>query len=712
MIDSRTKQQIIDAAQILDVVSDFVSLRRSGVSYVGLCPFHSDRRPSFYVSPAKNVCKCFSCGEGGSPIHFLMKHEQMTYTEALRYLAKKYHIEIVEREETDEERAAADERQSLFIVNEFAQDFFAKQLHDTDEGQRIALAYFRERGIRPETIKKFGLGYSPEDRSALTEQALKAGYTLERLITVGLSSQYEEHQKPIDRFRGRVIFPVRNLGGKYVAFGGRIMGKSDKIAKYVNSPESPIYSKSRELYGLYWAKSAISKANKCYLVEGYTDVISMHQSGIENVVASSGTALTVQQIRLIRRFTEHVTVLYDGDNAGIKAALRGIDLLLEEGLNIKVVLLPQGEDPDSYARSHSASEFLEYLDEAETDFIHFKINLYQEEMRRDPLKRAELISDILRSIALIPDGIRRAVLIQSSAAELRMDEQLLVGEIQKLRLKGISATGHYVPSGQILSSGRSEAPRSTPQTSAQQGAINPLAQLTPTPISVTSTEEGGVPKYELEILKLVIGHGEEPMLVANEEEDAKENPYLAYYVADFIYRELELDEIFVTLSEATQQVIREACNECIPQGLDSASHFINHPTEAIRRISTDVLSNPYSSYELVEDEEEDTLLFPPTGYGGRSEAEEQEQARLLEEHQTKQRNRRQLKRGVEILKALDNLRIMIVMQQIKEVQTELLNAQRNGANETLIIELMQELSELNQVKTSFAQSLGERTIIG
>lgn len=712
MIDSRTKQQIIDAAQILDVVSDFVSLRRSGVSYVGLCPFHSDRRPSFYVSPAKNVCKCFSCGEGGSPIHFLMKHEQMTYTEALRYLAKKYHIEIVEREETDEERAAADERQSLFIVNEFAQDFFAKQLHDTDEGQRIALAYFRERGIRPETIKKFGLGYSPEDRSALTEQALKAGYTLERLIAVGLSSQYEEHQKPIDRFRGRVIFPVRNLGGKYVAFGGRIMGKSDKIAKYVNSPESPIYSKSRELYGLYWAKSAISKANKCYLVEGYTDVISMHQSGIENVVASSGTALTVQQIRLIRRFTEHVTVLYDGDNAGIKAALRGIDLLLEEGLNIKVVLLPQGEDPDSYARSHSASEFLEYLDEAETDFIHFKINLYQEEMRRDPLKRAELISDILRSIALIPDGIRRAVLIQSSAAELRMDEQLLVGEIQKLRLKGISATGHYVPSGQILSSGRSETPRSIPQTSAQQGAINPLAQPTPAPISVAPTEEGGVPKYELEILKLVIGHGEEPMLVANEEEDAKENPYLAYYVADFIYRELELDEIFVTLSEATQQVIREACNECIPQGLDSASHFINHPTEAIRRISTDVLSNPYSSYELVEDEEEDTLLFPPTGYGGRSEAEEQEQARLLEEHQTKQRNRRQLKRGVEILKALDNLRIMIVMQQIKEVQTELLNAQRNGANEALIIELMQELSELNQVKTSFAQSLGERTIIG
>ncbi|KGO00304.1 DNA primase [Porphyromonas sp. COT-290 OH3588] len=712
MIDSRTKQQIIDAAQILDVVSDFVSLRRSGVSYVGLCPFHSDRRPSFYVSPAKNVCKCFSCGEGGSPIHFLMKHEQMTYTEALRYLAKKYHIEIVEREETDEERAAADERQSLFIVNEFAQDFFAKQLHDTDEGQHIALAYFRERGIRPETIKKFGLGYSPEHRSALTEQALKAGYTLERLIAVGLSSQYEEHQKPIDRFRGRVIFPVRNLGGKYVAFGGRIMGKSDKIAKYVNSPESPIYSKSRELYGLYWAKSAISKANKCYLVEGYTDVISMHQSGIENVVASSGTALTVQQIRLIRRFTEHVTILYDGDNAGIKAALRGIDLLLEEGLNIKVVLLPQGEDPDSYARSHSASEFLEYLDEAETDFIHFKINLYQEEMRRDPLKRAELISDILRSIALIPDGIRRAVLIQSSAAELRMDEQLLVGEIQKLRLKGINATGHYVPSGQILSSGRSEAPRSTPQTSAQQGAINPLAQPTPAPISVTSTEEGGVPKYELEILKLVIGHGEEPMLVANEEEDAKENPYLAYYVADFIYRELELDEIFVTLSEATQQVIREACNECIPQGLDSASHFINHPTEAIRRISTDVLSNPYSSYELVEDEEEDTLLFPPSGYGGRSEAEEQEQARLLEEHQTKQRNRRQLKRGVEILKALDNLRIMIVMQQIKEVQTELLNAQRNGANEALIIELMQELSELNQVKTSFAQSLGERTIIG
>lgn len=709
MIDSQTKQRIIDAAQILDVVSDFVSLRRSGVSYVGLCPFHSDRRPSFYVSPSKNVCKCFSCGEGGSPIHFLMKHEQLSYTEALRYLAKKYHIEIIEREETDEERAAANERQSLFILNEFAQEFFVQQLHDTSEGQSIALAYFKERGIRPETIRKFGLGYSPEARSALSETALARGYTLERLLSVGLSTQYEEQQKPIDRFRGRIIFPIRNLGGKYVGFGGRIMGKSDRAAKYVNSPESIIYSKSRELYGLFWAKSAISKANKCYLVEGYTDVISMHQSGIENVVASSGTALTIQQIRLIRRFTEHVTVLYDGDSAGIKAALRGIDLLLEEGLHIKVVLLPEGEDPDSYARSHSAQELLTYLDEAETDFIHFKIGLYQEEMRRDPLKRAELISDILRSIALIPDGIRRAVLIQSSASELRMDEQLLVGEIQKLRLRGIAATGQYLAPNTVIAAqtGLRPSPQTPTLHASQSSSSTELHEGIPSP---TDT----VHKHELEILKLIIGHGDEPILIPSEEIGAQHEPYEPYQVAEFIRQELELDGILDSLSSAAQQVITEACHECLPRGLNSASHFINHPDEEIRRISTDVLSNPYASYEseLEQQSDEDELFFPSM-FSALDQTEGQaEQQFLQEEHRKKMRMRREVARGQEIVRALDNMRIMIVMQSIRDTQQELIRAQREGADASRIMTILQELSELNQLKKTFAQSLGERTIIG
>ena len=395
MIDQQTRQRILDSAQILDVVSDFISLRRQGVSYVGLCPFHSDRNPSFYVNPAKNICKCFSCGEGGTPLNFIMKHEQLSYSDALKYLAKKYNIEVVEREESEEEKQRNSERESLFIINDYAAKYFQTQLTETEEGRTVGLAYFRERGIRPETIERFGLGYAPESKTAFTEQAIKSGYPLKRLAEVGLSIEYEDHPgKAIDRFRGRVIFPVRNLSGRYVAFGGRVMSKTAKTAKYVNSPESLIYSKSRELYGLYWAKSAISKLGKCYLVEGYTDVLSMYQAGIENVVSSSGTALTIDQIRLIRRFTTTITVLYDGDAAGIKAALRGIDLLLEEGFRIKVVLLPDGEDPDSFARSHSNTELQAYLDEHETDFIHFKIELYQEEMERDPLRRAELISDL------------------------------------------------------------------------------------------------------------------------------------------------------------------------------------------------------------------------------------------------------------------------------------------------------------------------------
>ena len=374
MIDQPTIDRILDAANIVDVVSEFVTLRKRGVNYVGLCPFHDDKSPSFYVSPAKNICKCFACGEGGTAVHFIMKHEQIGYFDALRFLAKKYNIEIAERELSDEEKRVRSDRESMFIVNAWAQQYFSQMLHEHVEGKTVGMRYFIERGFREDTIRKFQLGYSLDQRDALYQQALRKGYKKEYLEKTGLVIAYENGNVN-DRFRGRVIFPVHSLSGKVVAFGGRVLKKDEKTAKYVNSPESPIYHKSNELYGIYFAKQAIVKADRCYLVEGYTDVISMHQSGVENVVASSGTALTHGQIRLIHRFTNNITVLYDGDAAGIKAAIRGIDLLLDEGMNVKVVLLPDGEDPDSFARSHSATEFTEFIRQHETDFIRFKTKL-------------------------------------------------------------------------------------------------------------------------------------------------------------------------------------------------------------------------------------------------------------------------------------------------------------------------------------------------
>lgn len=706
MIDSQTKQRIIDSANILEVVSDFISLRRSGASYVGLCPFHSDRKPSFYVSPSKNVCKCFSCGEGGSPLHFIMKHEQLSYNEALRYLAKKYHIEIIEREETDEEKQAASERQSLFVLNEYAAAFFRQSLHETEEGRNIGLSYFRERGLRPETIEKFGLGYSPEERDALTRQATSAGYPLERLTATGLSIQYDD--KPaIDRFRGRIIFPVRNLSGQYVAFGGRVMSKTDKTAKYVNSPESAIYSKSRELYGLYWAKQAISKADKCYLVEGYTDVISMHQSGIENVVSSSGTALTQQQIRLIRRFTEHVTVLYDGDSAGIKAALRGIDLLLEEGLSIKVVLLPEGEDPDSYAQKHSASEFLAYLNEAETDFIHFKIRLYQEEMQRDPIKRAELIKDILHSIALIPDTIRRTVLVQSSAGLLKVDEQLLSAEVQKLRMQGVRAAGSYIPPG----GGGVSVPQQAIPTAVTRPSI-------PTPETELRGEEVAVPgakayepyRHELALLRLIMQRGSEPILPLIETDAGW--VYQSYQIADFVGQEVELDNILDDLSPVCREILQETREHCLPQSLDCAVHFMSHESEGIRRLSADLLAGElkYARGQEQEKEADYKLEALETKLqAAQSEAEREEALRQIAEYEEERIQQRQKQLAQEVQWELDQIRMAIILKSIAQIQDEMIEAEKAGDTERLLTLIVQ-LQEENNFKQELAQALGERTI--
>ena len=434
MIDRRTIELIMDTAKIEEVVGDFVALRRRGVNLIGLCPFHNEKTPSFTVSPAKNLCKCFGCGKGGNPVHFIMEHEQLSYPDALRWLAKKYHIEIKERELTDEEKREESIRESLFVINQYALQHFTDTLHNTEEGNAIGLNYFRHRGLRDETIKKFCLGYSLEKRDSFSAKAIKAGYNPELITKTGVCYSTDDGRL-IDRFWGRVIFPVHTLSGKVVAFGGRVLQNNPKAAKYVNSPESEIYHKSDHLYGLYFSKQAIVQKDRCILVEGYLDVISMHQAGIQNVVASSGTSLTTGQIKLIHRFTNNITLLYDGDNAGIKASIRGIDMLLEEGMNINVVLLPNGEDPDSYAQSHSTEEVEEYIERNKVDFIKFKTNLLLDEVGEDPIKRAGLIGDVVKSIAVVPNDILRSEYIKKCSEMLKVGEQLLVKETAKIRMK-------------------------------------------------------------------------------------------------------------------------------------------------------------------------------------------------------------------------------------------------------------------------------------
>lgn len=430
MIDNETKERIIAAAKIEEVVGDFVKLHRSGSNLKGLCPFHEEKTPSFMVSPSKNICKCFGCGKGGTPVNFIMEKEHLTFPEALRYLADKYHIEIKEKELTSEEMKAQSMRESMMQVNKFAAEYFVKTLWNTDEGKSVGLSYLRSRGITDEMIKKFKIGYCPDRFTAFYDTAVKSGFDPKVLTEVGLCTKGEKHTT--DRFRGRVIFPVHSISGREVAFGGRALKMDEKTAKYVNSPESLIYHKSNELYGIYFAKNEIVKKDNVYLVEGYTDVTSMHQSGIENVVASSGTSLTYGQINMIHRFTSNITVLYDGDSAGIKASLRGIDMLLEQNMNVKVLLLPDGEDPDSFARSRNASELMEYMEKNQKDFIAFKCELALAEAGNDPIKRSNLINDILRSISVIPDEIKRSVYIQDCQTRFGIKLETLTQSVKTI----------------------------------------------------------------------------------------------------------------------------------------------------------------------------------------------------------------------------------------------------------------------------------------
>ena len=598
MIDQATIDRILDAAQIVEVVSDFVTLRKRGVNYVGLCPFHNEKTPSFSVSPSKGLCKCFSCGKGGNAVHFIMEHEQMSYPEALRYLAKKYNIEIKERELTNEEKEVQSNRESMFIVNNFARDYFQNILKNHVDGRSIGLAYFRQRGFRDDIIDKFQLGFSTEGRDALAQEALRKGFKQEFLVKTGLCYETDDH-KLRDRFWGRVMFPVHTLSGKVVAFGGRVLStENKKLAKYVNSPESEIYHKSNELYGIYFAKQAIVKQDRCFLVEGYTDVISMHQSGVENVVASSGTSLTPGQIRLIHRFTNNITVLYDGDMAGIKASIRGIDMLLEEGMNIKVCLLPDGDDPDSFARKHNATEFQNIIQEHETDFIRFKAQLLMEDAGKDPMKRAELINDIVRSIAVIPEAIVRDVYIKECGQLLRIEDKLLVSEVAKRRELQAEKGNKPIASNNAPTPQPGEMPPPFPPEEMEADTYQSF-------IPQEGKEGQEFYKYERLIIQMIVRYGEKVMCNLTDEE-GNEVPVT---VVEYVINDLKEDELAFH-NPLHRRILSEASEHIHDQEFASERFFVAHPDPKISTIATELASDRYqlSKYhsktqKLVTDEE-------------------------------------------------------------------------------------------------------------
>ena len=503
MIDRATVEKILDAVRIEEVIGDFVSLRKRGANYLGLCPFHQDKNPSMSVSATKGIFKCFACGKAGNAVTFLMEHEHLSYWEALRYLAKKYHIEIVEKEETAEEIASRMRYESMLVVSEYAQKFYADVLWNSEVGKAIGLSYFRERKFTDETIRKFGLGYAASRPLTLSAAALKAGYKKEYLVASGLCLEREGSGELYDRFFDRVMFPIHSISGRVIAFGGRTLKTDKSVAKYVNSPQSEIYDKSRSLYGIFQAKNSIAKADKCILVEGYADVISMHQAGVTNVVASSGTSLTVEQIRLIKRFTDKITIIYDGDAAGIKAALRGIDLVLEEGLSVKVVLLPPEDDPDSYAKSHSLIEIQEYIEENEKDFISFKSELLLKETERDPVRRSQVIRDIVQSVAVVPDPILRNVYVEMVAEKFEMKPDSILASIAEFRRKK-----------RALERSRrrfDSAPQPEPEEFIPEDLPDAETATRPVPVDRYALKDGYLAVPERELTYYLVKFGEYPM---------------------------------------------------------------------------------------------------------------------------------------------------------------------------------------------------------
>ena len=644
MIDQATIDRIMDAAQIVDVVSEFVTLRKRGVNYIGLCPFHNEKTPSFSVSPSKGVCKCFSCGKGGNVVHFIMEHEQLSYYEALKWLAKKYNIEIKERELTDEEKQAHSLRESLFVVNQFASEYFQDILYNNIDGQRIGMTYLRGRGFRDDIIKKFQLGYSTDNHNALARAAIQKGYKEEFLVKTGLCYRKEDGTLR-DRFWGRVIFPVHTISGKVVAFGGRVLSAATKNVqmKYVNSPESEIYHKSRELYGIFFAKQAIVRQDRCFLVEGYTDVISMHQSGIENVVASSGTALTSDQIRLIHRFTNNITVLYDGDGAGIKASIRGIDMLLEEGMNVKVCLLPDGDDPDSFARKHNATDYQAYINDHEVDFIRFKTNLLMEEAGKDPIKRASLISSIVKSISVIPDAIVRSVYIRECSQLLQMEEKVLIEATAKLieqaretkfkeqqrkkerEQRAAASVAGPMQSSQPIPQEDVPMPQVPPEQAGNQEVlpeqVAPPFQPEDIPVPADTYQtfipaNGNEQKVfyakEEDLVRMLIRYGEKVMCYVENEEGEQ----IPLTVTECIATGLKEDDL--QFHAPLHRLILQECEAHLNDpNFNPERYFIAHPDPAVSKLAVDLVSDRYqlSKYhskgqKIVTDEERLYELIP------------------------------------------------------------------------------------------------------
>ena len=653
MIDRATVDKIIDAANIVDVVSEFVTLRKAGVNYKGLCPFHDDTTPSFMVSPAKNICHCFACGKGGTPVSFLMEHEQITYPEALRWLAKKYNIEIEERELTDEEKREQSERESMVIVNEWARDYFHDILNNDVDGQAIGKQYFRSRSIRDDIIEKFQLGFSPTKRDAVAQAAQAKGYQKEFLVKTGLCI---ENEKGIyDRYSGRVIFPWLNVSGKVVAFGGRLLDSRTKGVqqKYVNSPDSEIYHKERELYGLYQAKKAIVKEDCVYMVEGYTDVIAMHQCGLENVVANSGTALSVYQIRLLHRFTSNIVLLYDGDEAGIHAAIRGTDMLLQEGMNIKVLILPDGDDPDSFSRKHSAQEFKAYIEEHQTDFIEFKTRLLIEK-EKDPIKRSEAISSIVRSISVIPNQIVRDTYLTTCAHRLQVSEQTLLNVMNNYIRRDIE---------------EKEKEREREQRS--QDATTPVEEETPSasliPIGLHTVGEQ-VTEVERLMIQNIIRHGEEVIYenVETEEGDTV-NLTLAQYVA------YDLGQDGLTFhDELYNRILAECVEHCGEPGFKAATYFTQHPDIEVSQLASKMIVNRYQLGKRFENQEREGGL--------------------------RQR----------ILHLVLNFRMDIIVARMKEIKKAL---SQPGIEREQIMQLMTEYKETQELRDALAKQLG-RDVVG
>lgn len=565
MITPETKDKIMDAVRIEEVVGEFVNLKKRGVNLIGLCPFHNEKTPSFNVNPARGIYKCFGCGKGGDAVSFLMEHEHYTYPEALKYLAGKYGIEIEEEAPSPEQQQAMDEKESLFNLTAFAQKYFEEILHQHEEGKAIGMTYFKERGFSLETIRKFGLGYSLAQWDAFTLHAKKNGYKKEYLLKTSLSK--EKDQQMYDSFRGRVVFPIHNLSGRVLGFGARILTSEKNKPKYINTAESDIYHKSKVLYGLYFAKSAVAREDNCYLVEGYTDVISMHQAGIENVIASSGTSLTTEQIKLIRRYTSNITLLFDGDPAGIKAAFRGIDMILEEGMNVRLVLFPDGEDPDSYARKYRPVEVKTFVEKNALDFISFKTNLLLGETQNDPIRKAGLIKEISQTISLIPEPIARTLYIQQCSDLMEIDERLLVAEVNKLRRQKVQRERGQEPPQEI--------PAPPPEV-----AVPP------------ETRKVSNGHQEKEVIRMLLQHGEKKIEFQVADEDGKPMD-ISLRVAEFIVDDFSDDQLGFD-NAACQAIFDIFARHRLEDSIPSEQIFFNHPEQVVRDLAVDLLSTPYS----------------------------------------------------------------------------------------------------------------------